>query len=153
MPCPLGRIATFPLVMQTIHIREFEEADREGVIALWDLAFTGDPPRNAPELVIERKLDTQRELFLVALSKDQLVGTVLGGYDGFRGWAYHLAVHPDHRRAGIGRKLMQALEIRLRALGCPKVNLQIRATNGEVRAFYEALGYQTEDRISMGKAF
>jgi ribosomal protein S18 acetylase RimI-like enzyme len=137
--------------MQAVQIREYARADREHVVALWNLVFADDPPRNAPELVIDRKLGTQRDLFLVAVSHDRVVGTVLGGYDGFRGWVYHLAVHPDHRRAGFGRQLMHELETRLRALGCPKLNLQIRTQNGEVRAFYERLGYSVEDRVSMGK--
>jgi len=137
--------------MDALSIREYVESDHDAVVHLWGVAFADDPPRNAPELVIQRKLETQRELFLVALLEGRLVGTALGGYDGFRGWVYHLAVSPDHRRLGIGRSLVLEVESCLRALGCPKLNLQIRATNGGVRAFYEELGYSVEDRISMGK--
>ena len=132
-------------------VREYAERDRAEVVALWNRVFADDPPRNAPERVIERKLATQRELFLVAEQHGQVVGTVLGGYDGFRGWVYHLAVASEHRRAGIGRALMQQIEGRLRALGCPKINLQIRAHNSDVRAFYERLGWASEAHISMGK--
>ena len=132
-------------------VREYAERDRGEVVALWNEVFADDPPRNAPERVIERKLATQRELFLVAEQRGRVVGTVLGGYDGFRGWVYHLAVAPEQRRAGIGRELMQEIERRLRALGCPKINLQIRAHNSGVRAFYERLGWSTEAHISMGK--
>jgi ribosomal protein S18 acetylase RimI-like enzyme len=91
-------------------VREYAERDRAEVVALWNRVFADDPPRNAPERVIERKLGTQRELFLVAHVDGQVVGTVLGGYDGFRGWVYHLAVASEHRRAGIGRALMQQIE-------------------------------------------
>ena len=132
-------------------VREYAERDRAEVVALWNRVFADDPPRNAPERVIERKLATQRELFLVAEQRGRVVGTVLGGYDGFRGWVYHLAVAPEQQRAGIGRALMQEIERRLRALGCPKINLQIRAHNSGVRAFYERLGWSTEAHISMGK--
>ena len=132
-------------------VREYAERDRAEVVALWNRVFADDPPRNAPERVIERKLGTQRELFLVGHLHDQVVGTVLGGYDGFRGWIYHLAVAPEHRRAGFGRALIQEIERRLRALGCPKINLQIRAHNSAVRAFYEQLGWTSEAHISMGK--
>ena len=132
-------------------VREYAERDRDQVVALWNRVFADDPPRNAPERVIERKLGTQRELFLVAECRGRVVGTVLGGFDGFRGWVYHLAVDPEHRRGGIGRELMQEIERRLRALGCPKVNLQIREHNSGVRAFYERLGWSTEAHISMGK--
>ena len=80
-----------------------------------------------------------------------MVGTVIAGYDGVRGWVYHLAVDPSKRRRGIGRSLMQAVEVRLLRLGCPKLNLQVRAGNSSVVAFYRALGYAVEDRVSFGK--
>ena len=137
--------------MSDLVVREYTERDRGEVVALWNTVFADDPPRNAPERVIERKLGTQRELFLVAEHRGRVVGTVLGGYDGFRGWIYHLAVAPEHRRAGFGRALMQEIERRLHALGCPKINLQIRAHNSGVRAFYERLGWTVEAHISMGK--
>ena len=132
-------------------MRAYAERDRGEVVALWNRVFADDPPRNAPERVIERKLATQRDLFLVAEQNGRVVGTVLGGYDGFRGWVYHLAVDPEHRRGGIGRELMHEVERRLAALGCPKLNLQIRAHNSAVRAFYERLGFAVEAHISMGK--
>jgi ribosomal protein S18 acetylase RimI-like enzyme len=138
-------------VTPDLHIREYADADRADVIALWTQVFPDDPPRNAPERMIDRKLAVERELFLVAVSGERAVGTAVGGYDGVRGWVYHLAVHPERRRAGIGRRLMRELELRLAALGCPKLNLQIRAENEPVRAFYERLGYAVEARVSMGK--
>src|SRR5947207_9058754 len=113
----------------SVHVREYAASDRGDVVVLWELVFADDPPRNAPGLVIDRKLGTQRDLFLVAVVEQRVVGTALGGYDGFRGWVYHLAVHPDHRRSGIGRQLMHEIELRLRSRGCPKLNLQIRAEN------------------------
>ena len=137
--------------MSDLLVREYAERDRSEVVALWNTVFADDPPRNAPERVIERKLATQRKLFLVAERRGRVVGTVLGGYDGFRGWVYHLAVAPEHRRAGFGRALMSEIERRLHALGCPKINLQIRAHNSGVRAFYERLGFSSEAHISMGK--
>lgn len=137
--------------MSDLLIRVYAESDREAVVEIWDAAFAEDPPRNAPQLVIDRKQGVQPELFLVAIHRGRLVGTVLGGYDGFRGWAYHLAVHPEHRHRGFGRRLVESLEQRLRELGCAKLNLQIRAGNRGVRAFYERLGYDVEERVAMGK--
>jgi chromate reductase, NAD(P)H dehydrogenase (quinone) len=138
-----------PLEGETI--RPFAPNDRDGVVALWAEAFADDPPRNAPAGVIDRKMAVQPELFLVALHDDRVVGTVLGGYDGVRGWIHHLAVHPRLRRRGIARRLMADVERGLAAIGCPKINLQVRATNTGVVAFYERLGYGVEDRLSMGK--
>jgi ribosomal protein S18 acetylase RimI-like enzyme len=80
-----------------------------------------------------------------------VVGSVMGGYDGHRGWIYALAVKPSHRRRGIASALMHAIERRLAAAGCGKLNLQVRASNSAVIAFYEALGFAVEARVSMGK--
>jgi ribosomal protein S18 acetylase RimI-like enzyme len=132
-------------------VRSFVEPDGPAVLALWRDAFPGDPPRNEPGLVIRRKMGVQPELFLVAVAEDEVAGAVLGGYDGFRGWLYHLAVRSDRRGRGIGRALVEALEDRLREMGCPKLNLQVRARNAAVVGFYERLGYDVEDHVSMGK--
>jgi ribosomal protein S18 acetylase RimI-like enzyme len=80
-----------------------------------------------------------------------VIATVLAGYDGVRGWIHHLAVHPSYRRRGIGRELVHAAESGLAKMGCPKVNLQVRATNDSVVSFYRALGYTIEERTSLGK--
>ncbi len=132
-------------------IRSFKPADQHDVIALWNAIFTDDPPHNEPSLVIARKLTTQPDLFLVAIDENRVVGTVLAGYDGVRGWIHHLAVDTNCQRRGIGRDLMAAAELRLAARGCPKVNLQVRAGNAAVTKFYQALGYGIEERISLGK--
>lgn len=132
-------------------IRAFRETDERQVVALWREVFAGDPPWNEPAAVIRRKLGTQRDLFLVGELEGEVVATVMAGYDGFRGWVYHLAVAPARRRNGYGRAMMREAESRLRALGCPKVNLQIRATNTGAIAFYRAIGFDVEDRVSMGK--
>jgi ribosomal protein S18 acetylase RimI-like enzyme len=134
-----------------VTVRAFGEADEPEVVALWRAAFPDDPPRNEPAAVIRRKLTVQRELFLVAECEGRIVAAVVAGFDGHRGWISHLAVAPAHRRHGIGRALVAEVERRLGALGCPKVNLQVRSTNAGVVAFYERLGYAVEERISMGK--
>ena len=74
-----------------------------------------------------------------------------GGYDGHRGWINYLAVDPDRQRSGIARDLMVEAERRLTAVGCPKINLQVRATNDGAIGFYERIGYSTDDLMSLGK--
>ena len=96
-------------------------------------------------------MPVQRELFLVATVDDQVVGTVLAGFDGFRGWVNKAATHPSHQRRGIASRLMQAAEDALAGMGCPKLNLQVRGENAAVVEFYRRAGYQIEDRVSMGK--
>lgn len=81
-----------------------------------------------------------------------MIGSVMAGYDGHRGWLYRVAVAASHRHRGVGAVLIQEAEKRLWALGCVKINLQMRGTNQSVTAFYQSLGYMVEERISMGKA-
>jgi ribosomal protein S18 acetylase RimI-like enzyme len=134
-----------------MNIRPYTEADEKAVAALWREVFPGSPAWNHPETDIQRKLAVQRELFFVATQGDKVVGTAMGGYDGHRGWVYYVAVSPRYRRQGIGAALMRQVEEGLARLGCPKLNLQVRADNHQVVHFYEKLGYKTEERVSMGK--
>jgi ribosomal protein S18 acetylase RimI-like enzyme len=135
----------------TVEIRPYIDADEEWVIALWDGVFPYLAPHNEPMAELQRKLGVERELLFVAVVDSRVVGTVMGGYDGHRGWVYLLAVAPEHRGKGIGRALMRRLETEFDQRGCPKVNLQVRGDNPDVVAFYETIGYKVEDRISMGK--
>lgn len=134
-----------------MEIRPFQETDESSVIALWADVFAYPEPRNNPATVIRQKRAVQPDLFFVALLDGVLVGTVMGGYDGHRGWIYSLAVSPPARRRGIGTALMRRVERELAARGCPKVNLQVLAANAGTVEFYRKLGYTVEERISMGK--
>lgn len=125
-------------------------SDAPAVIDLWrrcDLIR----PQNDPHEDIQRKLAVQPELFLAAVIDRTIVGTVMAGYDGHRGWINYLATSPEHRRRGIGRALMLHAEQLLAAAGCPKINLQVRAANREVVDFYRAIGFKADDVLSLGK--
>ena len=135
----------------TMNIRPYNPSDRHAVIELWTVAFGNPDDHNSPEHSLDRKLRFDKELLFVAVDGNNVIGTVMGGYDGHRGWVYSLAVHPDCRRKGAGTRLVRHLETCLRELGCPKLNLQVRATNSGVLSFYKSLGYLVEDRVSMGK--
>ncbi|MEM9181014.1 MAG: GNAT family acetyltransferase [Pseudomonadota bacterium] len=134
-----------------IDIERFTESDRDGVVALWNIVFPEEPAQNAPSEMISRKQAVQPELFFVARQHGEVVGTVMAGFDGVRGWVHKLSIHPDLRRQGLASKLMQRAEAALKAAGCPKLNLQVRATNAGVVKFYESLGYSVEERVSLGK--
>src|SRR5690348_10936116 len=95
---------------RSMDIRPFQEADETSVMALWTNVFAYPEPRNNPRKVIRDKLGVQRDLFFVALIDGVVIGTVMGGYDGHRGWIYSLAVHPEARRRGIGTALMRHIE-------------------------------------------
>ena len=133
-----------------MEIRPYLPKDEKSVIELWhkcDLLR----PWNNPTLDIQRKLKVNSELFLVGETDGKVIATVMGGYEGHRGWVYYLAVDPAYQRKGLGKQIIDVVEEKLRVMGCPKINLQIRADNVDVVNFYENLGYKTEERVSMGK--
>ena len=136
--------------MPDVEIRSYVESDQDAVVDLWrDSGLT--VPWNDPVKDIRRKLRVQPDMFLVGLLGPRIAGTVMVGYEGHRGWINYLAVASDCRKSGFGRRLMDEAETRLRALGCPKINLQIRTSNTDVIAFYERVGYSMDDVVSMGK--
>jgi len=132
-------------------VRLFRESDEAAVVALWTEVLPYTAPHNQPARSIRCKLQEQPELFLVAVVEDRVVGTVLGGYDGHRGWIYSLAVDPSQRQRGIGTALVRHLEQEFSKRGCPKINLQVLPNNAGVVEFYRKLGYVVEPRISLGK--
>jgi ribosomal protein S18 acetylase RimI-like enzyme len=133
-----------------IEIRPFRPHETESVVALWE-ACDLIRPWNDPRKDIERKLRVDPELFLVAVEDELVVGVVMAGYEGHRGWVNYLAVDPGRRRQGLGKDLMAAAERLLAERGCPKINLQVRSENADVIAFYVALGYMKDDVVSLGK--
>jgi ribosomal protein S18 acetylase RimI-like enzyme len=134
-------------------IRPFENPkDRDQLIALWRNVFDYySSPHNDPTLSLDKKLAANDGLLFVAKADGRVVGSIMAGYDGHRGWLYSLAVLPEYRHRGIGTRLVHHAEANLQRLGCPKINLQVMPGNEQVEAFYRQLGYQTEPRISMGK--
>ena len=133
-----------------LEVRAFEVADEEDVVRLWQVCDL-TVPWNDPIKDIRRKLEIQGDLFLVGLTNGRLVSTVMIGYEGHRGWINYLAVAPEQRRLGFGRRMMSEAEVRLRALGCPKINLQVRRSNPQAVSFYRSLGFREDDSISLGK--
>lgn len=136
-----------------IKIVTYQDKHFAGVEALWEEVFPTDSPWNKAAVAIPAKLAFQPELFIVAEEAGDVIGTVMAGYDGHRGWLYTVAVKPAHQRKGVGSALLIEAELRLARIGCTKANLQIRAGNEAVAAFYRGHGYLAEERISMGKRF
>ncbi len=131
-------------------IRPFRTSDAPSVISLWERCELLRP-WNDPRKDIQRKLRVQPEMFLVGTSGDQIVATVMAGYEGHRGWVNYLAVDPEHRHMGLGRAMMTAAERQLEDAGCPKINVQVRGTNPSAIQFYERLGYTVDDVVGLGK--
>ena len=120
-----------------VQIATYSSEYFEGVKSLWREVFPDDPPWNAAEVAIHAKVAVQSDLFLVAVEGDKVVGSIMSGYDGHRGWLYALAILNSHRRRGIGSALVREEEDRLTAMGCRKINLQVRASNARVLAWSE----------------
>ena len=133
-----------------MEIRSFALGDEHAVVSLWQECNL-TRPWNDPRKDIARKLTVQPELFLVAVADGRLIGTVMAGYDGHRGWVNYLAVAPAYRRRGYARALMERIEARLLEMGCPKLSLLVRTSNIESVAFYRHLGYAQDDAIALGK--
>ena len=132
-------------------IRNYESSDKNSVISLWEKVFNPQKPYNNPETAINMKTKQNDGLFFVTEEDNQIIGTIIAGFDGHRGWLYSLAVHPQNRRKGIGTQLLKKAIEELKRLGCLKINLQINSDNNEVVEFYKKNGFLIEDRISMGK--
>jgi len=133
-----------------MEIEEYREKYGVQVIELW-LKCKLVVPSNNPRRDIERKIEVDRDLFLVGRIQGKIVATVMGGYEGHRGWINYLAVDPEYRNNGYGRLIMRAVEKRIRAKGCPKINLQVRNSNDTVIKFYKSLGYADDHVIGLGK--
>lgn len=154
---PIGLMVDGEVVAQVLPpsrsmptVRNFDAADSDAVVALWQIC---DLTRqwNNPHRDIARKFAHDSDSFFLAESGDHLVGTVMVGYDGHRGWVNYLAVDPEWRRRGVGRTLMDHAERWLLARGCPKLNLQVRTGNDDALDFYRRLGYRVDEVTSLGK--
>ena len=132
-------------------IREFKIGDYPIVRDLWQTAGLILRPGDDLE-DIKLKLQRDPDLFIVAQQDDRIVGSVIGGWDGRRGWIYHLAIRPEQQRKGIGAKLVAELERRLAAKGAKKVNAQVYKWNDQSVVFFKAIGYNEQtDLVMIGK--
>ena len=136
-------------------IRAVTHDDLERVVDLWKRVFPeyNDPsrPQRDPRTSIHRKLVFEDGLFWLGLDGPDVVGTVMAGYDGHRGWIYSLGVDPAHRRRGLGQALVEHAEAQLRARGCPKIYLQVLDTNTGGQVFWRSVGYEPDAVVSLGK--
>jgi ribosomal protein S18 acetylase RimI-like enzyme len=133
-----------------MQLRPYSPADEASVIGLWnDCGLTR--PWNDPVKDIARKLTVQPEMFLVGEVDGRIVASGMFGFDGTRGWVHYLAVAPGRQGESLGRAVMAEGERLLTEMGCPKLNLQVRAGNERVLGFYAALGYEPDGTVSLGK--
>lgn len=127
-----------------MRISDLRATDFAAATALWVQAGL-TRPWNPPELDLQRALQGETSTVLGCFDDEALVGTVMVGHDGHRGWVYYLAVDEARRGTGLGKHLMDAAEQWLRERGAVKVQLMIRSTNTAVADFYAHLGYEDAD--------
>ena len=134
-----------------IQIREFRfPADYQQVYDLWSSIEKGvHVGRSDSPVEIEKKTAHAPDLFLVAESENKIIGSVIGGYDGRRGLIYHLAVSASFRGQGIGSRLMNEVESRLRVKGCLKCYLLVTTDNSEAETYYRQRGWQPMDSVHL----
>lgn len=130
--------------------RDFSSADTAGVVALWqECGLTR--PWNDPVKDIRRKQTDKNGAFWVVCRADEVIASVMIGYDGHRGTINYLAIAPAFQRSGLGAELMRRAEAFLIEIGCPKVSFCVRKDNLSVLAFYDRLGYAADDVHFLGK--
>jgi len=127
-----------------MRISDLTPEDLRSAAALWDQAGL-TRPWNPPESDLRRALAGETSTVLGLFDEKTLVGTVMVGHDGHRGWVYYLAVDESHRGQGLGRQLMLAAEDWLRERGVVKLQLMVRSANAGVLDFYDHLGYEDSD--------
>ncbi len=131
-----------------MEIRTARLEDHDQLLCLWSAAGLKPSRADTPE-ALARKLERDPDLFLVVEEQGRIVASIMGSYDGRRGWINRLAVAPERRRRGVATRLLTLVEARLRARGCLKVNLLIEPDNAAVQAFYARLDYATKPLIFM----
>ena len=142
---------TRPLMPLPITIRPYQTLDHDTICALWNTLFPRPSLHNEPSSIIRAKLAMQAEWLIVAEWHNTVVGSIIAGYDGHRGWLNLVAVAPEQQGQGIGKKLVEHAIDQLKQSGCKKVNIQVRQGNQAVVAFYQRLGFDIEERISLSR--
>ena len=139
--------------MQKPSLRTFRMKDYRQVRAVWKESGLEIRPGDSRK-GIRLKLQRDPELFLVAEVDDKIIASVMGAWDGRRGWIYHLGVLPAFQREGIAGKLVREVERRMKAKGVVKVNASVYKWNKKSLAFFRASGYSADDKtVHVGKYF
>lgn len=131
-------------------IRPHEKKDEEAVINLWQKCNL-IVPQNDPHIDIKKKIEFQPELFFIGTLQDEVIASIMVGYEGHRGWINYMAVLPKYQNRGFGGLLIEHATVELKKLGCQKVNLQVREKNNKVIDFYKKHGFIDDHVISLSK--
>jgi ribosomal protein S18 acetylase RimI-like enzyme len=133
-----------------VEIHDLRESDGDELRALWRACGIRDRPGDDDES-LAAMASRNPGLCIVGCEDDRIVASALAGFDGRRGWLYHVATHPDARRRGIARQLVRTIEDRLRAMGCRKINLIVWEGEDDAMAFWTRIGYYREKTVEFAK--
>jgi ribosomal protein S18 acetylase RimI-like enzyme len=133
-----------------VEIRDLRPGDGDAVRALWRACGIRDRPGD-DDASLAAMASRNPGLCIVGSEGDRIVASALAGFDGRRGWLYHVATHPDARRRGIASRLVRTIEDRLRALGCRKLNLIVWEGEDDAMAFWTGIGYYREKTVEFAK--
>jgi ribosomal protein S18 acetylase RimI-like enzyme len=128
-----------------VKVRTARLVDVGPVLQLWRHAAENASRPPDSEAVLVALLERDPAALLVAEDRAQLIGTVISGWDGWRGHLYRLAVHPDRRRQGVGRALLTATEARLAALGARRFDAMVLDDNELGHRLWLSAGYGRQD--------
>src|SRR4051812_19881269 len=136
--------------MGAMEIRDLRQSDGDALRALWSACGIRDRPGDDDESLA---LMAARNpgLCIVECEGDRIMASALAGFDGRRGWLYHVATHPDVRRRGVASRLVRTIEDRLRDMGCRKLNLIVWEGEEEAMAFWSGIGYYREKTVEFAK--
>ncbi len=133
-----------------MRIVQASASDRDAAVELWRAAGL-TRPWNDPFADFDLAFGSNGSDVLLARDGEMLIGSVMVGFDGHRGWVYYFAVAPSRQGEGIGRSLMQAAEKWLKARSCPKIQLMVRTDNEAAKGFYAAIGYEEQAVVTIGR--
>ncbi|OLC09422.1 MAG: hypothetical protein AUH39_04665 [Chloroflexi bacterium 13_1_40CM_67_9] len=133
-----------------MEIRDLRGSDGDELRALWRACGIRDRPGDDDES-LAAMASRNPGLCIVGREGDRVVASALAGFDGRRGWLYHVATHPEVRHRGIATRLVRTIEDRLRAIGCRKLNLIVWDGEEDAMAFWSSIGYRREKLVEYAK--
>jgi ribosomal protein S18 acetylase RimI-like enzyme len=133
-----------------VETRDLRGTDGDELRALWRACGIRDRPGDDDASLVAMA-ERNPGLCILGCEGDRIVASALAGFDGRRGWLYHVATHPDARRRGIATRLVRTIEDRLRAMGCRKLNLIVWEGEDDAMAFWIGIGYYRENTAEFAK--
>ncbi len=127
-------------------IRNCTPEDAEGVLALWCIADTTASVTDNVDAVCAA-ITVESTHFLVGELDGQIVASIIGAFDGWRGNIYRLAVHPDCRRNGYARALLEEVGKRFNRQGVKRITALVEKDHPWATGFWEAVGYKLDERM------